>query len=232
MTEKKTEQKKEIEKMINLIEEKAPFSKKTVPKTQEKTELKQIIPEKKQTIPEKEVQPQNKKTNIKQIIPVKKEVKAKKEKQPLNLLEKESSKQTFEKSLQLKPKGLSAQQNQILFVNKKFLPAFSEKAEAEQKTEKKKAVKEKTLEQELQESSFQKTKGISQQRGDEIEKAIGLLEKEDDRLKKDALTEKVNKLVEDTERELGKIQFTGKEITPKKPEKKGLFSFLKKPKKD
>ena len=55
-----------------------------------------------------------------------------------------------------------------------------------------------------------------------------MLEKEDDRLKKDALTEKVNKLVEETERELGKIQFTGKEIENKKEEKKGFFDKLKK----
>lgn len=81
---------------------------------------------------------------------------------------------------------------------------------------------------EVKEVELQSTKTYQGERDNEIEKAIGLLKKEDDRLKKDALTEKVNKLVDDTERELGKIQFTEKEITTKKEEKKGFFDKLKK----
>ncbi|MFH1663431.1 MAG: hypothetical protein ABH986_01230 [archaeon] len=69
---------------------------------------------------------------------------------------------------------------------------------------------------------------IEKEREEEIEKMIGLLKKDDDELlKKDRLTEKVNKLVEETEKELGQIKFTG--IKPEREKKKeNALSYLKK----
>ncbi len=100
------------------------------------------------------------------------------------------------------------------------------------KKEPEKQVKEKN--DELIENKKEETAGskFSQKRDNEIEKAIRLLTKDEEKIKKDGLTEKVNTLVEDTERELGKISFMGKKTENKKTEKKGLFSFLKKPKKN
>jgi len=63
------------------------------------------------------------------------------------------------------------------------------------------------------------------QRENELEKMIGLLEKDDELLKKDRLTEKVNKLVDETEKQLGDIRYTGEK--PKK-KKETIIDSIKK----
>jgi len=101
-------------------------------------------------------------------------------------------------------------------------PASLEKTEREKEIEKQPFL-EKKVEQKNLAKTLENTK-----REKEIEKMIGFLEKDDELLKKDRLTEKVNKLVEETERDLGKISYAGRKPEKKESKKESFFSKLKK----
>jgi hypothetical protein len=86
----------------------------------------------------------------------------------------------------------------------------------------------KTTEKPADKKIKERNENTESEREKEIEEMIKLVKKDNELLKKDRLTEKVNKLVEETERELGRIQFYSK---PEKIEEKKKKSFLEEIKK-